>query len=144
MKVDIEQVEATLLERKVEPVKVLEIIKDLTQAVEEDKAENKKQTGPTQKWEFIVVLNDPDGKLAKEEFTGWVVQQKSGQDAGLILSKLSDAAKASNDAAKRKKTLLKSYIDVFEALKPKWAKEKGLRIKTKEAVRVISVNGKTL
>ena len=142
-KIDIENVEAILLERKVDRIKVSEIIKDLEKVVAEEKEERLAEKDPTQKWEHVIVINDPDGKL-KDEFTGWVVQQKSGQDAGLILSKLSDAAKASNDAAKRKKTLLKSYIDVFEALKPKWAKEKGLRIKTKNPVRVLTINGKML
>ena len=43
MKIDIEQVEATLLERKIDPPKVQEIIKDLTQAAEEDKGRSESQ-----------------------------------------------------------------------------------------------------
>lgn len=143
MKVDLENVEAILLERKIDPPKVQEIIKDLTQAAEEEKADRAAEAGPKQKWEHVIVLNDPEGKI-KDEVTGWVVQQRDGQDAGLILSKLTDAAKAQNESAKRKKTVIKSFIDLFESLKAKWTKEKGLRIKTKEPVRVLVVNGNTL
>lgn len=146
MKVSLEQIEATLLERKVEPLKVQDIIKDLTQAVEEEKEDRIANADPKQKWEHIIIINDPEGKLdsVKEDFTGWVVQQRDGQDAGLVLGKLSDAAKAQNDAAKRKKKLIKSFSELFEALKSKFTKEKGVKVKTKHAVRVLVVNGKTM
>lgn len=146
MKVDLENVEAILLERKVEPVKVQEIIKDLTQAAAEEKEERQAEAGPKQKWEHIIVLNDPEGKLTsmKDDFMGWVVQQRDGQDSGLVLSKLTDAAKNQNESAKRKKNKITSLIELFEGLKAKFTKEKGVRIKTKELVRVLVVNGKTL
>ena len=73
---------------------------------------------------------------------GWVVQQKDGADAGAILAKLSDAAKAQNETAKRKKNLISNFTDLFGALKSKFLKEKELRIKTKEAARVLVVNNK--
>ena len=142
MKVDIEQVEATLLERKVEPVKVQEILKDLQQAVEEDKADRAAQ-GPKPKWEYLIALNDPEQKI-KGDFTGWVFQQKEGQDSGLALGKLTDAAKSQNESSKRKKNLIKSFGELFQFVKPKFTKEKGVHVKTKEAVRVFIVNGKTL
>lgn len=143
MKVDIEQIEATLLERKIDPAKVQEVIKDLVQAVEEDKADAIANAAPKLKWEHVIMLNDPDAKLAGMEFTGWVIQQKEGQDAGLVFGKLADAAKEHNDSAKKKKLLIKSYQDVFAYLKAKFTKEKGLRIKTKEPVRVLVVSGKS-
>lgn len=143
MKVSIEDVEAILLERKIEPPKVQEIIKDLQQAAEEEKADRQANAGPKAKWEYLIVLNDPEGKI-KDEVTGWVIQQREGQDAGLALSKLTDAAKIQNESSKRKKTLIKSFGELFQCLKPKFAKEKGVYVKTKEAVQVFKVNGKTL
>jgi hypothetical protein len=144
MMVDIENVEAILLEKKIDPPKVNEIVRDLTKAAEEDKEDKKANADPKQKWEHVIILNDPEGKI-KDEFTGWVVQQRDGQDAALIVGKLQDAAKSQNETSKRKKTLLKSFIDIFEALKPAFiVKEKGVRIKTKEAVRVLVINGNSM
>lgn len=143
MKVSLEQIEATLLERKIEPVKVQEILKDLQQSVEEEKEENANEKGPKAKWEHVIVLNDPEGKI-KDDFTGWVVTQQDGQDSGLVLGKLTDAARVQNESAKRKKTRIETFNDLFSALKSKFLKEKGLKIKTKEPVRVLVVNGKTL
>ena len=142
MKVSLENVEAILLERKIEPPKVQEIIRDLQKAAEEEAADNQASAGPKAKWEHVIVLNDPEGKI-KEDFTGWVVIQQEGQDNGLVLSKLRDAAKAQNEAAKRKKSSIQNFGELFQALKSKFLKEKGLKIKTKEAVRVLTVNGKS-
>ena len=143
-KISIEQVEATLLEQKVDPAKVSAIIKDLEQVVEEEKAERQDGTAPSPKWEFLIVVDDPEKKLGTE-FVGWVVTQKEGTDAGLVLSKLADAAKTQNESGKRKKkSKIEGFKDLFTALKPKWLKEKGIRIKTKYQVRCLTVNGKNL
>jgi hypothetical protein len=143
MKVSIEQIEATLLERKIEPPKVQEIIKDLEQAAEEEKADRQANAGPKAKWEHIIFINDPENKVGKE-FTGWVVKMQQGMDAGLITGKLNDGAKEQNESSKRKKNLIKSFGELFAYLKPKFLKDKGVKIATKEAVRIIPVNGKTL
>ena len=143
MKVDIENVEAILLERKIDPPKVQEIIKDLAKAAEEEKEERKAEAGPKAKWEYLIVIDDPEGKI-KDEVVGWVIQQREGQDSGLALSKLADAAKSQNDSAKRKKNVIKCFAELFENIKSKFTKEKGMHVKTKEPVRVFTINGKTL
>jgi predicted glycosyltransferase len=143
MKVELENVEAILLERKMEPVKVQEIVKELMQAAEDEKADAKNESGPKPKWEHVIVVNDPDNKLGTE-FTGWVVIQQEGQDTGLVLSKLRDACKEANESCRKKKNIIQNFGELFQSLKPKFLKEKGLKIKTKEAVRVLTVNGKML
>ena len=142
MNIPIEEVEAKLLEAKIEPTKVTTIIKDLVAVAEELKEDRKSSTGPKQKWEYVIVLNDKDGLLKDKEIAGWVVQQKEGQDAGLVLSKLCDAAKNQNESAKRKKSVISDLVELFEGLKSKFTKEKGVRVKTKDLTRVIITSGK--
>ena len=143
MKASIEQIEATLLERKIDPPKVAEIIKDLEQALEEEKAERDANKVPKAKWEYTIIIDDPEKKLGTE-FTGWVVKQQEGMDSGLILGKLTDAAKTQNESSKRKKSLITSFGELFSAIKTKFLKEKGLKVCTKSEVRVLTINGKTL
>ncbi|HOS16035.1 MAG TPA: hypothetical protein PKX15_03325 [Bacteroidales bacterium] len=143
MKISIDQIEATLLERKIEPVKVQEIIRELTKAAQEEAEERRENASPKQKWEHIIIVSDPDQKL-DENFTGWVVQQKEGEDAGEIISKLTDAARNQNEMAKRKKMVIKTFGEIFEFLKSKWIKDEGLRIKTKIPVRVLTINNNSL
>ena len=144
MKVSLENVEAILLERQIEQPKVQAILRDLEKAAAEEKADAEATKAPKNKWEHIIILNDPEKKLNPDELTGWVVVQEEGSDAGTILSRLTDAAKEQNEAAKRKKSLLENFGDVFQSLKSKFLKNRHLKIKTKEAVRVLTVNGKSL
>jgi hypothetical protein len=157
MKIDLEEVESVLLEKKIEPKKVQEILRALTEIAEEVAAEPESpvveedglpadpgaDAGEKTKWEYVIVLNDKDGHLKDKEIAGWVVQQEENADAGLIVSKLSDAAKSQNESAKRKKNRLSSLTEIFEGLKTKFLKSKKVRIKTKELTRVIITNEKS-
>jgi hypothetical protein len=140
MKVSLENVEATLLEKKVDPVKVQEILRDLLKAIEDEK-ENKDDKEEKAKWEHIIILNDKEGYLNEKEMSGWIVQHEEGEDPAMAISKLQDAARSQNEGAKTKKSRITDLLSLFEHLKPKFAKEKKVRVKTKELTRVIITNG---
>lgn len=154
MKISIEEVKSVLLDKEFDPIKVDEVIKELEGLAEEvtlneeleeetkdDDATTTDDSGPKKKWEFVIVLNDKEGLLKDKEIAGWVVQQEENADAGLIVSKLSDAAKDQN-SGKKKKNKIEDLISLFEYLKPKWSKPKNIRIKTKDLTRVIIADGK--
>ena len=134
-KISIDEVEATLLRQKIEPAKVSAIIHDLKQVV--DEIANDKDTSPKEKWEHVVILNDTAGEFKGKELTAWVVQQPENADAGLIIGKIQDAAKNQNEGATKKKHLLTTIKDIMGHVKPRFLKEKKVRIKTKEPVRVL-------
>lgn len=142
-KISIEEIQGVLEERKVPNAS--QIIKDLEQIIAELQAEKEANKEDKPKYEYIVVLNDPSGKLAAEKMdevvTAFVVQQEEGEDAALVLSKISDAAKEQNETAKTKKSRLQNMRDIFDGLKSKYLKEKKVRIKTKEPVRVVLTTG---
>lgn len=139
MKININEVESVLLKKKIDQNKVTEIVKELNEIVEELKNDPKEK----QKWEYVIILQDKDGILKDKEIAGWVAQQHEDADAGVILSKLSGAAKNQNEAAKRKKNIITNMVELFENLKPKnLVKSKGVRIKTKELTRVVITDGK--
>ncbi len=139
MNISLDEVESVLLQRKVP--NATEILKDLEQVLEELKAEKEANKEEKPKYEFIVILNDPNGELkdkkVEDTITAFVVQQEEGEDATLVFSKIEDAARAQNETAKTKKSRLQSMRDIFDGLKSKFLKEKKLKIKTKEPVRVL-------
>jgi len=143
MKIAIEEVESLLLEKKFDSAKVAEIVRELEKVAEEIKEDNKANAAPKQKWEYVIVLHDKEGFLKDKEIAGWVVQQEADADAGTVLSKLVDAAKTKNTSGKRKKrSVITNFVELFESLKAKFAKEKKLRVKTKELTRVLLTDGK--
>lgn len=142
MKIDLEEVEAKMLELKIDPAKVREVVSELEKVVEEIAEEKKSVSLPKTSWEFVIVLNDSEGLLKGKEIGGWVVQQPTGDDANLILSKLADAAKNQNEVTKKKANKISDLLSLFEHLKSKFTKEKKVRVKTKELTRVIITDGK--
>ena len=146
MNISLEEVQGVLEERKVPNAS--EIIKDLERILEELQAEKEANKEDKPKYEYVVVLHDKDGKLAgqkvDEEITAFVVQQEEGEDAGAILGKLGDAARLQNEVAKTKKSRLQNMRDIFDGLKSKYLKEKKVKIKTKEPVRILITTGKEL
>jgi len=120
-KIAIEEVESLLLEKKFDPAKVTEIVRELEKVAEEIKEDNKANAAPKQKWEYVIVLHDKEGFLKDKEIAGWVVQQEADADAGTVLSKLVDAAKTQNTSGKRKKrSVITNFVELFESLKAKF------------------------
>jgi hypothetical protein len=156
MKISIDEVESVLLEKKFDPTKVQEVIRALEEIAEEVATEVTtdvvdenglpvdlgSELVPKLKWEYVIVLNDKEGFLKDKEIAGWVVQQEENADAGLVVSKIMDAAKTQNETAKRKRNYISNLVEAFESVKPKFTKEKKVRIKTKDLTRVIVTNGK--
>lgn len=143
-KIDIEEVEQVLMQHKVNDTSA--IIKDLQAILEELKAELKAENEDKPKWEHVVVVHDPSGKLEADKMdqviSAFVVQQEEGQDPATIFSRLREAVVTQNESAKRKKSRLENLRDIFDGLKPKYLKEKKVKIKTKEPVRVLLTTGK--
>jgi len=143
-KISLEEVEGVLLQHKISDTG--SIIKDLEKILEELKAESEANAEDKPTYEYVVVIHDPSGELKAQKkdevLSAYIVQQEEGQDAGLILSKLKECATTQNETAKRKKSRLDSIRDIFDGLKSKFAKEKKLKIKTKEPVRILLTDGK--
>ncbi len=143
-KISIEEVEAKMLELKVDPKTVQKVVTELEKVADELAEERKAVAGPKLKWEHVIILNDKEGLLKGKEIAGWVVQQPVDADANLILSKLGDAAKSQNEVTKKRANLIDDLQSLFGHLKSKFTKEKSLRIKTKELTRVIITEGKLI
>jgi len=142
-KIALEEVEQVLSQHKVEGAPA--IIEDLQKIIDELQAEREAAKADKVPWEYAVVLYDKNGELKGmdigEKVSAYVVQQESGEYMATILTKISSATATQNDSAKRKKSFLTNIREIFSGLKPKFLKEKKVRIKTKDAVRVLVTDG---
>ena len=156
MKIELEKIETVMSENGIDEAIIAAVITQLKSEIEEEEIQQKvDEENPTNedltdnsedlpriKWETVIILDDKNGYLKDKEIAGWVVNQEEGADAGLILSKLKDAAKDQNAGAKRKKHAITTLVDLFDGLKSKWTKGKNIKIKTKDLTRVIVSDGK--
>jgi hypothetical protein len=155
MKIEIEKIRTAMQENNIDEPTINAVIEKLEaeaaleevqpEEVDEDPAPDADVDDndlPKVKYEYVIILNDKDGHLKDKEIAGWVVQQEENADAGLVLSKMKDAAKEQNETAKRKKNSITTLVDMFDGLKSKFLKSKNIKIKTKDLTRVIISNGK--
>lgn len=140
-KIDIELVEMVLKRTSLTELQQLQILEDL-------KFESKQVVGddrePPEKKQFVVILNDPYGKLPKTgfEFSGWVVQIPEDADPHSAPRKLYGGAYDFNQTPKGKRMPLKTIADACEFGSVKIFKEHKIWIKTKEPVLIIPTNNK--
>lgn len=99
---------------------------------------------PAAKKQFVVIVNDPYGKIAETgfEFSGWVVQIPEDADPRSALQKLHFGAYDFNATPKGRRMPLKTIDEAVRFGSAKIYKENKLWIKTKEPVLVIPTDGK--
>ena len=136
MKITIEDVEAVLLEQKVDRKAINETIIKLQEIAEENKSESDPKTKT--KNQFVVVVSDPDNKLQGESLPTWIVQIKADDDHSTVLDRVRSAACEYNANSKKgRKNPLKTFGEVFQNIKRSFLKEKNVAVKTKEPVIVL-------
>lgn len=141
-KVDIELVEAALKLEDLDSQKrsqIMNRIKSESEAIKSDKGKE-----PTVKKQFVIVVNDPYGKIVSTgmDFSGWVVQIPEDDSPKTAIAKINQAASDFNCTPKGRKMPLKTVAEFFEFGSPKINKESKLWAKTKEPVLVCLTNGK--
>lgn len=140
-KIDIKLVEMVLRRAKLTEVQQEQILEDIRfeskQVADEDRE-------PPEKKQFVVILNDPYGKLPKTgfEFSGWAVQIPEDDDPHSAIRKLTYGAYDFNQTPKGKRMPLKTIAEACEFGSVKIFKEHKIWIKTKEPVLIIPTNNK--
>lgn len=140
MKFDLPQIQATLEAQKIDQPKIAAVIHELEQVAQEEAEEKEANKLPQKKWQFLVFANDPENKIGTETEV-WVTAYEEGTDASSVLQRLKDAGQQQNETAKRKKSRLTTLGEVFQGVKTKFLKDKKIKIKTKESVRLIPIDG---
>ncbi|MCC5841357.1 MAG: hypothetical protein JJT96_14665 [Opitutales bacterium] len=139
-----EKIELDLVQMVVEqniPEKriVAQIMEDLRRQLEQ---KEEKESTPRQKKEFAILVSDPEGHLEGKHKVGWVLQIPEGDDPAEIEKKIASAAIEFNTSPKGRKLPVSSVGEACEAIPPKFTKDHGFWIKTKEAVQVLRTKNK--
>ncbi len=140
-KIDIELVEMVLKRTTLTALQQTQILEDL-------KFESKQVVGddrePPEKKQFVVIVNDPYGKLPKTgfEYQGWAVQIPEDDDPHSALQKLHCAAHDFNQTPKGRRMPIKTIAEACEFGSAKLFKERKIWVRTKEPVLVLPTNGR--
>lgn len=141
-KVDIELVEMVLQRADLGAQKTSQIMEDIKFESKQKDADAEKE--PAVKKQFVIVVNDPYGKIGETGFAyqGWVVQIPEDDAPQTAIAKINQASSDFNLTPKGRRMPLKTVAEFFEFGSQKINKESKLWVKTKEPVLVCLTNGK--
>lgn len=141
MKLSIEDIQIALQEAKIDQNQQSKVLNYLNAVLKEEKDNTKPLK---QKNEFGIIIYDVENQLKGKEFTASVYTIKQNEDHGLVLGKISEAARGQNESAKNKNNIISTIGSACQNLKRVFIKEQGVNIKTKNTVRVIISNNQLI
>lgn len=134
-KIEVNQVAEILKKHKIDPSLLREIVEELNFVTQPNGDDDIKPPAP--KKQFVVLLSDPEGKLAKKDLVGWVVQIPEDASPHSTTDRIFKGAYDFN-ASKRGRLLpVKSVGEALESGSAKYFKEAELWVKTKLPVAVM-------
>ena len=137
-KIDVSRVAEILKKNHIDPAVLRRVIEEMNLAVQPDPGDEDK--APAVKKQYVIVVSDPEGKLPKGDFTGWVLQIPENESPATTPDRVFKAAYDFNASKKGRLLPVKTVGDAFENVPAKHYKEAELWVKTKEPVIVLRTN----
>ena len=137
-KIDVNKVAEILKKNHIDPTLLRKVVEEMNLAVQPDPGEEEKP--PPVKKQYVIVVSDPEGKLPKVDFTGWVLQIPENVSPATTPDRVFKAAYDFNASKKGRLLPVKTVGEAFESVPAKHYKEAELWVKTKEPVIVLRTN----
>src|SRR3954464_4910355 len=134
-KIEVNQVADILKKHKIDPSLLREIVEEMNEASQPEADEDIKP--PAMKKQFVVLLSDPNGKLAKQDLVGWVVQIPEDASPHSTTERIFKGSYDFNASKKGRGLPVKSVGEALESVATKYFKEAELWVKTKLPVAVM-------
>lgn len=133
-KIDLNKVAEICKKNAVEPALLRRIMEEMALAVQPDGGD---ETTPAVKKQWVILLSDPDGKMPKHDFVGWVLQIPENESVATTQDRIFRSAYDFN-ASKRGRLLPVNTVgEAVEHCPAKFFKEADVYIKTKTPVLVL-------
>lgn len=139
MKVDLELIKATLLEHGVDDQTLFSVVKDLQKKAEEeaDKGDKPKDG----KYQFVLVVYDPEGELKDKEFTGFAAKIPEENSVYSVTEGIIRAGYEFNTTKKGRRLPVKTIGEIMETVPDKLLKEFGVKRLHREPVFLVTTDG---
>jgi hypothetical protein len=134
-KIDVSKVAEILKKNQIDPSVLRRVIEEMNLAVQPDPGEEEK--APPVKKQFIIVVSDPDKRLPKGDFVGWVLQIPENESPATTAERVIRSTYDYNASKKGRLFPAKTVGEALENVPAKFFKEAEVWVKTKEPVLVL-------
>ncbi|HSY54546.1 MAG TPA: hypothetical protein VK785_08875 [Opitutaceae bacterium] len=137
-KIDVSKVAEILKKNQLDPALLRRVIEELNLAVQPDPSEEDKP--PPVKKQFVVLISDPEGKMPKQDFAGWVLQIPENESPATTRDRIFRATYDFNASKKGHLLPAKTVGDALENVPAKHFKDAEVWVKTKTPVLVLKTD----
>ncbi len=137
-KIDVNKVAEILKKNEISPAILRRIVEEMNLAAQPEGAEGDKP--PAVKKQFVILLSDPDGKMPKHDFVGWVVQIPENESVATTQDRIFRSSYDFNTTKKGQLMPVKTVGEAIENVPAKFFKEADVWVKTKTPVLVIKTD----
>jgi len=134
-KIEVNKVAEILKKNEISPAILRTIIEELNVAAQPEGADDDKP--PAVKKQFAILVSDPDNKLPKHDFVGWIVQLPENESVATVQERIFRGAYDFNASKKGRLLPVKTVGEALENVAAKYFKEADLWVKTKTPVLVL-------
>ncbi|MGH7955922.1 MAG: hypothetical protein ACREH8_02795 [Opitutaceae bacterium] len=134
-KIEVNKVAEILKKNDISPAILRRVIEEMNLAVQPDPGEDEKP--PAVKKQFVILVSDPDGRLPKHDFVGWVLQIPDTESVATTLDRIFRGTYDFNASKKGRLLPAKTVGEAIENVPAKAFKEADVWVKTKTPVLVL-------
>lgn len=134
-KIDVNKVAEILKKNQLDPALLRRVIEEMNIAVQPDPGEEEKP--PPVKKQFVILVSDPENKLPKDDFVGWVLQIPESESPATTQERIYRAAYEFNATKKGAMLPAKTVGDTLENVPAKHFKAVDTWVKTKTPVLML-------
>ena len=134
-KIVINIVAGAMQKHAIDPEVMRAILEDLNREAEGDDTGAEKP--PHIKKQFVIVISDPENRLPKTDFVGWVVQIPDSESPSTTVERIVRTAHDFNSSKRGRLLPVQTVGETLESAQARFFKENGTWIKTKTPVLVV-------
>jgi hypothetical protein len=137
-KIDVSKVAEILKKNHIDPALLRRVIEEMNLAVQPEPGDDEKP--PSVKKQFVILLSDPDGRMPKGDFAGWVLQIPENESVATTQDRIFRSTYDFNTTKKGRLLPAKTVGEAIENVPAKFFKEAELWVKTKTPVLVLKTD----
>jgi hypothetical protein len=134
-KIDVNKVAEILRKNHIDPAVLRRVVEEMNLAVQPDPGEGDQP--PPVKKQYIILVSDPDERMPKGDFTGWVLQIPENESPASVQERLLKGAYDYNASKKGRLYPARTVGDAVENVPGKFFRDAELWVRTKTPVLVL-------
>jgi hypothetical protein len=134
-KIDVSKVAEILKKNEISPAVLRRVIEEMNLAVQPEGPEDEKP--PAVKKQFVILISDPEEKLPKHDFVGWVLQIPENESVATTQDRIFRSVYDFNTTKKGRLLPVKTVGEALENIPAKAFKEADVWVKTKTPVLML-------